>query len=195
MQLIYDTWWSALQLAEKIYWIIAIPFTLIFVLQLILTFIGGDFGSDSDIPDHDVAVEHDHGIGFQYLSIKNLIGFFTIFGWTGIACLAGDKSLVFTVIVSSLAGLLMMLIMSTIVYGMGRLAEDGTLDLKNAVGKTGTVYLSIPSRRKGMGKVQINVQGFQTLDAFTDDDTDLKTGQIIKVLEVIDNEILLVKSQ
>jgi len=177
--------------AEKVYWIIAIPFTLIFLIMMVMTLLGGDL--DSADMDVDMEMDSDTGIGFQYLSIKNLVGFFTIFGWTGIACLASGKSMVFTVIVSVLAGLLMMTIMSTIVYLMGKLTEQGNLNLQNAIGKIATAYLTIPAERKGMGKIQVKVQGFRTLDAITDEKEDIKTGAVVEVVDVINNQVLLVK--
>jgi len=195
MEFSFDTWWSAMGNAEKIYWLIAVPFTAIFLVQLILTFIGGDFDHPTDATGHDVSFDQDHGIGFQFLSIKNLVGFFAIFGWTGIAMLHGGKSIGLVVIVSSIAGLLMMLIMATIMYYLGKLSEDSTLNLKNAIGKVGTVYLRIPPQRSGTGKIQVNVQGFQTLDAITDDMEELKTGAVVEVIDIISNEILLVKKQ
>ncbi len=99
----------------------------------------------------------------------------------------------FTVIVSVLAGLLMMTIMSTIVYLMGKLTEQGNLNLNNAIGKIATTYLTVPAKRSGMGKVQIKVQGFRTLDAITDEEEDIKTGSVVEVVDVINNEVLLVK--
>ena len=191
MELLLETWWQGMLVAEKVYWIIAIPFTLIFLIMMVMTLLGGDL--DSADMDVDMEMDTDTGIGFQYLSIKNLVGFFTIFGWTGIACLASGKSMVFTVIVSVLAGLLMMTIMSTIVYLMGKLTEQGNLNLQNAIGKIATAYLTIPAERKGMGKIQIKVQGFRTLDAITDEKEDIKTGAVVEVVEVINNQVLLVK--
>ncbi len=191
MELLLESWWQGMLVAEKVYWIIAIPFTLIFLIMMVMTLLGGDL--DSADMDVDMEMDSDTGIGFQYLSIKNLVGFFTIFGWTGIACLASGKSMVFTVIVSVLAGLLMMTIMSTIVYLMGKLTEQGNLNLQNAIGKIATAYLTIPAERKGMGKIQIKVQGFRTLDAITDEKEDIKTGAVVEVVDVINNQVLLVK--
>lgn len=76
---------------------------------------------------------------------------------------------------------------------MGKLTESGTLNLNNAVGKVGTVYLTIPAKRGGLGKVQVKVQGLQTLDAFTDNAENIKTGALVEITEIINDEILLVK--
>lgn len=186
-------WWQSLALIHRIYWCIAIPFSVLFLIQLVLTFIGGDIdGMDAD-GHSDIAIHDDTGIEFQFLTLKNLVAFFTIFGWTGIACLAGDVGTGITVIISFFAGFVMMLIMATLIYFMGKLVDSGTLNLNNAIGKIGSVYLTIPSKRSGFGKVQIQVQGLQTLDAMTDQDEAIKTGAVIEVVDILNNEILLVK--
>lgn len=193
MMLDISVWWQAMDVMEKVYWCIAIPFSVLFIIQVVITFVGGDIeGIDTD-GDADFSVESDTGIDFQFLSIKNIIAFFTIFGWVGIVCINSELSTFLTVIISTLSGLAMMLIMATLMYYMGKLAENGSLNIQNAKGKTGSVYLTIPAKRKGMGKVQIKVQGFQTLEAMTDGD-EIPTGAIVDVLEIINDEILLVKT-
>jgi hypothetical protein len=195
MTFLADTWWGSMLTAEKVFWLIALPFTAVFLVQLILTFIGGDTDHLNISADHDLTMDSDHGIGFQFLSIKNLIGFFSIMGWTGIAMINGGKPIGITILISTLAGLMMMVIMATMVYYLGKLTEQNVLNLNNAKGKVGTVYLRIPARRKGMGQVQINVQGFQTLSAVTDEPEEIKTGAVVEVVDSINNEVLLVKTQ
>jgi membrane protein implicated in regulation of membrane protease activity len=188
-----STWWAAMSLPLKIYWVVAIPFTLLFLVQMIMTFTGGDFSESDATGDSDAAIDADAGIDFQFLTLKNLIAFFTIFGWTGIACLHAGMGSGLTVLISLIAGLLMMTIMASLIWFMGKLTDSGTMKLKNAIGKTGTVYLPIPEKRSGTGQVQVKVQGLQTLDAMTDSPETLKTGQVIEVVGVISGDILLVK--
>lgn len=185
--------WQSMVFIEKLYWCFAIPFSLLFVIQIILTFFGGDMDAVEVDGDADVSIEHDHGIDFQFISLKNLVAFFTIFGWAGIASIDAGLANWATILISTCSGLVMMVIMASIVFFMGKLTESGTLNINNALGRVGTVYLTIPSNRTGMGKVQIKVQGLQTLDALTDFDEDIKTGTVVEVTEVISNEILLVK--
>ena len=187
-----SSWWESMDTLLKIFWCIAIPFSLIFIIQMILTFFGGDFDSGEADGNADLAVDSDSGIDFQFLSIKNLVAFFTIFGWVGVVTVNGGLSTVLSIIIATGSGLLMMVIMATLMYYMGKLTESGTLNLNNAKGKTGTVYLTIPDHRSGMGQVQIKVQGFQTLDAMTDGET-IPTGTIVEVIDIINNDILLVK--
>lgn len=185
--------WQSFALIEKIYWCIAIPFSVLFLIQIVLTFFGGDIDEIEADGDSDVSVDSDTGIDFQFITLKNLVAFFTIFGWAGVACLDGGLSVGKTVLISSISGFIMMTIMASIVYFMGKLTDNGTLNLNNAIGKTGSVYLPIPGKRNGLGKVQIKVQGLQTLDAMTDYEEDISTGAIVDVIEILNNEILVVK--
>ncbi|MFM9837664.1 MAG: hypothetical protein ACKVOQ_05325 [Cyclobacteriaceae bacterium] len=187
----YNDWWNGLSLALKIYWGIAIPFTVFFVLQLILSFVGGD--SPDDLPDAEVNA--DHGIGLQFFTLKNLIGFFTIFGWTGIACIDAGLSVAMSIVFSTIAGLLMMSVMAGLFYLLMKASVDGTMKFDKAIGQVGEVYLTIQSRRSGLGKVQVNVMGsLRTLDAMTDDETDIPTGKIVTVSSIAGDNILIVTS-
>ncbi|MGQ1908282.1 hypothetical protein ACT3CE_00705 [Marinifilum sp. RC60d5] len=190
MILLMSDWWSTMDLVEKIFWGISIPFSVLFLIQMVMTFIGGDL--DDISADADTSVDGDIGIDFQFLTLKNLIAFFTIFGWTGIICLHSGLGTVLSTFIASIAGLLMMVVMASILYFMGKLTEEGTLKLSNAIGKVGNVYLTIPAGRKGMGKVQIQVQGLQTLEAITDAEKDIKTGAVVEVVDILNDQILVV---
>ena len=193
MILTISNWWTDMNLVEQVFWGIAILFSFFFVIQTVLTFFGGDL-DDMDVDgDADASIDGDGGIDFQFMSIKNLIAFFTIFGWTGIICLHSGFGPGVSALIATGAGLIMMMIMASLMYFMGRLVEDGSLKMKNAIGKSGSVYLPIPAKRSAMGKVQIQVQGLQTLDAVTDNETDIPTGAIVEVVEILNNQILIVK--
>lgn len=188
----FSDWWSGLSLILKVYWAMALPFTVIFVLQLILSFLGHE--SVDDVPDAEIHA--DHGIGFQFFTLKNFIGFFTIFGWTGIAMIESGTSNGMSIVVASVAGTLMMLVMAGMFYLLMKAQHDGTMKIEKAIGQTGEVYLTIQSKRGGMGKVQIKVTGaLRTLDALTDDDADIQTGKIVRVSNIVNDNTLLVTSK
>ncbi len=107
---IWNKWFEALSLFEKIYWVVALISSVIFIVLIIMTLLGGD--ADDFGGDVDVEIEGDTGIGFQFLSFKNLMGFLTIFGWSGIACMEGGLTKGFTVAISIFCGLLMMTAMA-----------------------------------------------------------------------------------
>ncbi|MBT2160016.1 hypothetical protein [Zobellia barbeyronii] len=179
-------------LFEKIYWVTALIASVILIILLLLTFIGGEMDEiDADV---DTEIDGDTGIDFQFLSFKNLVGFFTIFGWSGIACLDAGLSKGITVIISVICGLLMMFAMAALFYYLSKLQSSGTLKLKNALNQVGEVYLTIGANRSNIGKVSINVQGtLRELEALTEEDRDLHQGDVVKVKEVTENGILIVQ--
>lgn len=183
-------WFSNLDFLAKIYWFIAIMGSIIFIIVMIMAFVGGDA---DDLEDIDSEIDSDVGIGFQFLTFKNLVGFFTIFGWSGIACIDAGLPMPLTIVISIISGLVMMTIMAALFFFMMKLTDSGTLKYKNAIGAIGEVYLTIGADRTKMGKVSVRVQGaVRELEALTDSFTELKSGTIIKVVDVTENGILIV---
>ena len=184
-----------METAEQILWGIAIPSTLIFFILLILSFFGAEAETDFETEmDVDMEVSLDGGVPFQFLSFKNMIGFFTIFSWTGLACIDSGFALGKTILISTIAGSLMMALMASIFYFMGKMVQSGTLKISNALNKVGEVYLTIPHSRGGSGKIQIKVQGsLREISAITDEREDLKQGSIVRVKQIIDGSILVVE--
>ncbi len=179
---------------EQTYWIIALIGSVIFVIIMIMSFFGGDMDSDMEMDGTDFEAD-DGGVGFQFFTLKNLIAFFTIFGWTGVVCIDYHLSTGLTLVISIIAGLVMMVATSSLFYFMHRLSESGSLRIKNALGVIGEVYLPIGANRSKVGKVQIKVQGsLRELEALTDEDKTLQTGTVVKVTEIISAELLLVKT-
>ena len=180
-------WFSNLDFLSKMYWVIASISSLIFVIVMLITLLVGDTDGigDSDI-DGDISA------GFQFITFKNLIAFFTIFGWSGIACIDAGFLKPSTITISILCGLVMMM-MAALFYFISKLSDSGTLNYKNAIDAIGEVYLTIGACRSGIGKVSINVQGtVRELNALTDSLSELKSGTIIKVVDVTSNGILIV---
>jgi hypothetical protein len=187
-----NEFFSGMTTLEQTYWYIALIGSVLFLVIFIITFIGGgdtDLESDIDIADGDHG-----GIGSQFFTFKNVIAFFTIFGWTGITCIDNGFSDLSTIVISTIAGLVMMVLNSLLFYWMGKMAESGTLKITNAIGVVGEVYIPIGANRSKMGKIHIKVQGsLRELEAITDADEDLKTSTLIRVTEVVSSELLLVE--
>lgn len=191
-------WWDTLELIQKIYWLAALPSTLIFLIQLIMSMTGvdadhGDFDTDFDTDGGDI----DHGPGFNLLSPKTIISFIMVFGWSGLTALNyGFVSKIAIAGISISAGLAMMFLTAWLFFLMSKLQQSGTMKINNAIGQTGEVYLTIPGKKKGNGKVQIIVQGaLRTLDAVTEEIEDIKTGSHIEVTAIFGEEILVVRKK
>lgn len=185
--------WAALPAFEKVLWGIALVASALFVLQVLMTFIGGDSDMDGDA---DMDVEGDAGAGHQMFTLKNLIAFFTLFAWTTLACLDQGLSPLVSIIIGSFAGIIMVVIMMYLFSRITALKHSGNLSLKNAIGLTARTYLAIPAARGGLGKVHVRVQGgTKELDALTDEADVIPTGAMVRVLEVIDERYLLVSTR
>ncbi len=185
---------KGISILEQTYWYIALIGSAIFLVIFVLTFIGGgdvDMEADADLTDGG----DDGGVGFQFFTLKNVIAFFTIFGWSGIVCIDNGYSRMTTIIISSISGLLMMVATGYLFFWMGKMTQSGTLKIKNAIGTIGEVYLPIGAKRSSIGKVQIKVQGsLRELEAVTDSEEELKTKMLVKVTEIISAELLLVET-
>ena len=156
-----------------------------------MSFAGGD---TDDFGDVDADIDGDTGIGFQFITFKNLVGFFTIFGWSGIACIDAGLSQTLTIIIAIGCGMVMMAIMAAMFYSMRKLSDSGTLDYNNALNQIGEVYLTVGANRSKIGKAHVRIQGaLRELEALTDNPTELKTGTVIKVKEVTSNGILIIE--
>lgn len=140
-------WYNALSQLEKVFSYIAFPATLILVLQLIMLLIG--FGGDStDVDDgmHDGDGDLDYGDdGLHIFSIRGIVSFFAVFGWTGMLVSKNTDGNVFlSIIIAFAAGLLTMFALAYLIKSFLKLQSDGTLDYKNALGLPATVYITIP---------------------------------------------------
>lgn len=190
-----EQWWANIPAFEKIFWYFALPFTVVFSLQLILTLIGIDWhDSGIDSPDHfDMNHDADFLSGFRLFTLRNFIIFFTGFGWAGIFAVHAGYNQFVTVLFAFIVGLILMFAVSMMFFLMTKLTQSGNITLANAINASGRVYLPIPGKRSGMGQVQITVQGaVREVEAVTDEDT-LPTGTPVTVTEVVNNEILVVK--
>ncbi|MBP1616348.1 MAG: serine protease [Bacteroidetes bacterium] len=176
----------------RMFWFVAIPASIIFVIQTVMTFLGTD-AHDGAAPDFDGDLGDAHDTPFQLFSFRNLINFLIGFSWGGISLYKIIPNTVLLVLVSLLVGFLFVALFFFIIRQMMRLAEDNSFRLKDAVGKSGDVYIRIPARKTGKGKVQVSVNGaVHELDAVTQGD-ELPSGSLIRVVSLVDEELLLVE--
>ncbi len=196
MFLFLEDWWGPLSSTEKVFWGISLVFSVLFLIQFVVSLIGLDFDTDSDVDVHaDIETHSDYHLdpSFTLLSVRSIIAFFTFFGWTGVLVLNAGGSVWTAIGFSGLAGFAAMFIVGYVIYLFTTLTEQGTVNLSKALYSTGEVYLSIPANKNGHGKVHIKIQGaLKEVDAVTNGDA-LPTGSAIKVVEIIDDNLILVE--
>lgn len=169
----------------KVYWGIALFASVVFVIQMIMTFVGFDADATADT-DFDAD-------GFHIFTIKGLISFLLGFGWTGVLLSPSISNPVLLGAAAVGVGVVFLFLILFIMRQVMKLSVNNSFKLEQSVGLVGSVYLRIPSARKSCGKVQLSVNGtIHELEALTDGH-ELPTGSRAKVMSVIDDHTVLVE--
>ena len=165
--------------------------SLVLSLQLLLSLIGGDMdGLDADLD----LVDGGEGGASGILSVRTIGAFFTGFGWTGASMTDYGYGLGITTVVSSVVGLALLAMVFYLMAYLHSLRQEGTLDYSNTIGKVGSVYLPIPSNRKGLGQIEVMVQGrLSIVRAVTDNDKKIGNRVAVRVTELVDKQTILVE--
>jgi len=172
-------------------WLIAIPATLVFAIQTIMTFIGVDThdGLSADF-DGDL---HSGEAPFQLFTFRNMINFLLGFSWTGISFYNIIENRILLITLSFIVGAAFVVLFFMIIRQIEKLAEDNSFKINNALNKTASVYLPIPARKKGAGKVQVSVKGsFHELDAITENDK-IETSAMVRIVRIENNNLVVVE--
>ncbi len=186
-------WWQTLgqevpahATGLKIFYTIGIVSGVILTIQMVMSLLGGE----ADLDGMDAGEGGDTGL----FSIRSVGAFFTGFGWTGVAMLQhgyGTGAATFAATVIGLVFLSMVFYLMRYIFS---LREEGTLNYANAVGEVGAVYLPIPPKRKGIGQIEVLVQGrMRTVRALTDDEKKIGNRVAVRVAELVDQQTLLVE--
>jgi len=178
--------------------------TILFVVRLVLMFMGGggqESGADGNVGGlegadghdpvaHDIA---DSDLSFRALSLQGITAFFMMFGLVGWALVRqGNVPALVSVAGGTIAGLITVWVMKKIFQMAGSLQSSGNIDLKNAVGQQGHVYLTL--RPGQVGKVQITVQDrLSIFNATTEGNEEIKTGQTVRVVRVSADTLVVEK--
>ncbi len=176
----------------------------VFLLQFLLALLG--MGSDSlelgdvpddvdfDVPDGDLDSHADSTLLFGVISFRTVVAALTFFGLAGIAALQADVGQAMAALIAVTAGVAAMFAVHYLMQSLYKLRQDGTLRLDRSIGETATVYVPIPPRQSGSGKVQIRFQGrLVECAAMTAEDKRLPTGAKVVVVDVIGSSTVVVE--
>lgn len=175
----------------RMFWFIALPASLIFLVQTVMTFLGTDAG---DGLEADFEGDFSGADGpFQLFSLRNLINFLLGFGWSGVSLWNSFENKTLLIVVASLVGLVFLFLFFFIIKQLNKLQEDNSFNIQNTLNKSGTVYINIPENKTGAGKVQVSVKGaFHELNAVSLGEA-LPSGTVIRVTGLLDNNLLIVE--
>jgi hypothetical protein len=164
---------------------------ILFLLWFALIMIGGItadvfdglFGTDLDAMGADAS--------FKALTFQGIMAFMMFFGLAGLWVLDGDSNQTsLAIVVGSITGFGSM-------YGTGKLFQlfvalqsDGTIDMDDAIGSVGTIYLRIPEG--GVGQIQVESgSAMRTYNAKTDDGQPMATGDFAEVIDVVSSTLIV----
>ena len=167
--------------------------------QVLMTLVGlGGDALDIDLPDDvdadidadvdfdgDATVHHGSSWLFGVISFKTLVAAMTFFGLAGLAANSTGASQPVVLVIAVAAGVGAMYGVYWLMQMLYRLKAEGTAKIQRAIGRHATVYLRIPGRQSGTGKIQINLQK-RTMEYFAMTAGDeLPTGAKVVVVDVI----------
>jgi hypothetical protein len=159
---------------------------------------GHDLGGH-DVGGHDVghaAGDHGHDVGHDssinwfvsMLTFRTLMAGLTFFGLMGLIGCRQDWPAPISLGAALVAGAGAFLLVGWLMRALYRLRSEGTVRIERAVGLSGSVYLTIPGQRKGVGKIHISLQN-RTVEyqAITSHDQ-LPTGAPVRIVAVINSD-------
>jgi hypothetical protein len=189
---------------------VAIPGTILLIVQTLLLVLGGAVGHDADSTqfdhggaelddgDHDFAADRDFdytdanshdmansGDGLRVFTIRGLVAFSAVGGWTGLALWDASRNAAVTLLGAAVAGSAALVFAAFVIKWALKLQEAGNINPRNALAQIATVYIPIQPKRSHVGQVTLMLQGrYIEMDAVTDNENPLKTGQTVQVVAI-----------
>ena len=163
---------------------------ILFTLYFFLLMIGG---IATDIFDGLFGIDVDMGAdaSFKALTFQGIMAFLMFFGLAGLYVTKSGGGRSPAILAGGAAGGLSMYATGKLFELFVNLQQDGTMELSEAIGAKGQVYLRIGD--DGVGQVTVEVNEAQrTFNAKSEDGTGIATGDFIEVVDTI-GEVLVVK--
>ncbi len=192
-------WWNEMSITQQIYAIIAVPATLILIIQTILVIIGignSDADTDSALDMADGADDlFDSGDdGLALFSVRGIMAMLAITGWSGVALLETNLHIGICIAISIALGFGALVGVAYLMQLVSKLQSSGNINIVNAIGKVAQVYIPIPPKGTGTGKVNLTIQEKYTeCVAITESETALPTGSYVRVISVDEAGTLMVE--
>ena len=173
--------------------------SILFLIRMgLLVFSGVDSDVEFDA-DIDVDVDggiHAHGGDFTLFSMLSIVSFLMGAGWLGLACrVEWDMRPLAAAACASGFGFGLMLLSSLGMYQLRKLNEEGRYDVRNSIGQIGRVYLTIPAKGEGRGRVRVSVDGRQKVLAAVSTGEAIESFTAVKIVDVQEGETLIVEKE
>jgi hypothetical protein len=178
---------------KLVYLVAAIGGGGLLLIQIALSLFGADHDADGghDV-GHDVG-DAEHGGGGLSFSFRAVVAFLAFFGIGGMAAIEAGMTPVPTLAIAVGSGVAAFWLVSFALMQFGKLRSSGNVDIRNAVGSEGKVYLAIPGQGGGEGAVTVAIQGRTMQFKAITRGADLRTGALCRVSAVRSNDTLEVE--
>lgn len=162
---------------------------IVLITLFCLTLVGVDH--------HGIDAGHldiDDGSFFGMLSIRALFAAIAFFGLGGLIANNAGYGQSASTLIGLLAGTVALVVIAWIMRQLHRLQAQGNVHIEGCVGAIGKVYLSVPERSHGSGKVTVTIQN-RTMEyqAITSKES-LPTGTPVVVVGVLPPDTLEVEA-
>lgn len=218
----FTSWWETLAVAEQVLYCIAIPATLILIIQTILLCVGfgnsgegvnfsdtsgmdgfdGDLSGNmtADAPGGDIHYTDGSNPGdfstMQLFTVQGVIAFLCVFSWTSLVCINGGLHIALSMLAGAALGFCAMFGVAKIIQLSAKLAQNGNINIKNLLGQSGTVYIPIPPKNQGKGKVNITAgERFLEYDAISDSEEALPSNASVRVVDIRGGTLVVEKAE
>ena len=187
--------WQTMDLAQKIYFCVGLGASVFLVLQIITLLFGiGETGeTEIDLSgDGEADATVDLADGFHLFTLRGLVAFFAIGGWTGLAL--ADISTGLSIAGALLSGTLALVVMAFLMRAIMQLRSSGNIDNAKAIGKIADVYLTIPAKGNGAGKINLTLEErFVEINAIQEGSEPISTGAKVKVTAIVGDTLVVEK--
>lgn len=140
------------------------------LITIISLFAGVEADADGDLS----AVDSDTGDGDAGIfSLRAIVGFFLGMGWGGFIPAAAGCSVLVSALSAVASGVAMFFIVAFLIRAIYSLKSEVVFNAASLVGKTGTVYVTIPAKGETGGQVQVSAGQLITMPAVQEGDAPL----------------------
>ncbi len=161
-----------------------------FLIMMGLMLVGDIFGGIMDTAfDTDYSMDAD--LAFELFSLQGISAAIMMFGLAGMFGISATNNDLAAVLIGTTAAVGSMYAVRSMMRGINSLQADGTMNMKDAIGATGQVYLRIKPNQ--VGEVQVTIdRTLRTVSARAKDEKlQLETNAMIKVTGVIGSTLIV----
>lgn len=188
--------------------------TFFFVLRLVLLTVGavgdadvdadavgGDFdvGGDVELDMDGADVPHpgdhvDPGDAFRIVSVQTIAAFLMGFGWAGLGAYRGSNlEWPLSLAIAAAGGVGMVWLLMLLLKFIYSLQSSGNVDLRDALGAEGVVYVTIPGDGR-RGQARIVIDGRQRIFNVVSEGGEIETKRRVRVVRINRDRTLTVRA-